>query len=71
MLWANEDFDGFDTARDAFVGVYGAPVGSRVCDEGQIFIEPQGMCVMAGIGRAPRQGRNNGGSACDDGVKVS
>ena len=25
-------------------------VGSAECDEGQIFIEPQGMCVMAGIG---------------------
>ena len=28
----------------------GAPVGSRECQEGQIFIEPQGMCVMAGVG---------------------
>jgi len=28
----------------------GARVGSRECDEGQIFIEPQGWCVMAGIG---------------------
>ena len=28
----------------------GTPVGSRECREGQIFIEPQGMCVMAGIG---------------------
>ncbi len=28
----------------------GGKVGSRECDEGQIFIEPQGMCVMAGIG---------------------
>jgi cellobiose phosphorylase len=28
----------------------GEPVGSAACDEGQIFIEPQGMCVMAGIG---------------------
>lgn len=26
------------------------PVGSKTCKEGQIFIEPQGMCVMAGIG---------------------
>ena len=25
-------------------------VGSRECDEGKIFIEPQGMCVMAGVG---------------------
>ena len=28
----------------------GRKVGSRECEEGQIFIEPQGMCVMAGIG---------------------
>jgi cellobiose phosphorylase len=28
----------------------GQPVGSRECEEGQIFIEPQGMCVMAGLG---------------------
>jgi cellobiose phosphorylase len=36
----------FLRAFDAF----GDPVGSRECEEGQIFIEPQGMCVMAGIG---------------------
>ena len=36
----------FRRAYDAF----GEPVGSAECDEGQIFIEPQGMCVMAGIG---------------------
>lgn len=29
---------------------YGQPVGSRECKEGRIFIEPQGICVMAGIG---------------------
>jgi cellobiose phosphorylase len=29
---------------------YGQPVGSQENHEGQIFIEPQGMCVMAGIG---------------------
>ena len=29
---------------------YSRPVGSHVNDEGQIYIEPQGMCVMAGIG---------------------
>jgi cellobiose phosphorylase len=28
----------------------GNPVGSAVNDEGQIFIEPQGMAVMAGLG---------------------
>ncbi len=29
---------------------YGNKVGSADCEEGQIFIEPQGFCVMAGIG---------------------
>ncbi len=29
---------------------FGRPVGSRENDEGQIYIEPQGMCVMAGLG---------------------
>ena len=36
-----------------FVRAYDAasnPVGSKACEEGQIYIEPQGMCVMAGIG---------------------
>lgn len=28
----------------------GRAVGSRGCSEGQIFVEPQGICVMAGIG---------------------
>ncbi len=28
----------------------GDPLGSRDCQEGQIFIEPQGMCIMAGLG---------------------
>jgi len=28
----------------------GGKVGSRECHEGKIFIEPQGFCVMAGIG---------------------
>ena len=42
------DGEWFRRAYDAF----GQPVGSRVCEEGQIFIEPQGMCVMAGIGAA-------------------
>lgn len=30
----------------------GEPVGSRRCEEGQIFIEPQGICVLAGLGAA-------------------
>jgi cellobiose phosphorylase len=29
---------------------YGRPLGSHGDQEGQIFIEPQGMCVMAGVG---------------------
>ncbi|HWS29223.1 MAG TPA: glycosyl transferase [Clostridia bacterium] len=40
-------------AYDAF----GNKVGSRTCEEGQIFIEPQGMCVMAGIGLSDGKAR--------------
>ncbi|MCF0130620.1 MAG: glycosyl transferase [Pseudobutyrivibrio sp.] len=40
------DGDWFVRAYDA----YGNKVGSKECEEGQIFIEPQGMCVMAGVG---------------------
>ena len=29
---------------------FGNPLGSKDCDEGQIFIEPQGICIMAGLG---------------------
>lgn len=29
---------------------FGDPLGSHLCEEGQIFIEPQGICVMAGLG---------------------
>ena len=36
----------FVRAYDAFSNI----IGSHTCEEGQIFIEPQGMCVMAGIG---------------------
>ena len=43
---AGWDGQWFIRAYDA----YSDPVGSHSCDEGQIFIEPQGMCVMAGIG---------------------
>ncbi len=31
---------------------FGGRVGSAECEEGQIYIEPQGMCVMAGVGVA-------------------
>lgn len=40
------DENWFLRAYDAF----GNKVGSNENDEGKIFIEPQGMCVMAGIG---------------------
>ncbi|MGN1082871.1 MAG: GH36-type glycosyl hydrolase domain-containing protein, partial [Candidatus Avispirillum sp.] len=40
------DGDWFVRAYDAF----GKKIGSSECEEGQIFIEPQGFCVMAGIG---------------------
>jgi cellobiose phosphorylase len=29
---------------------FGKPIGSKVCDEGKIFIESQGICIMAGVG---------------------
>ena len=28
----------------------GNKVGSKECEEGQIYIEPQGFCVLAGVG---------------------
>ena len=37
----------FIRAFDAFSN----PVGSHINEEGKIYIEPQGMCVMAGIGK--------------------
>ena len=42
-------FDGewFIRAYDDF----GKKMGSKECDEGKIFIEPQGFCVMSGIGK--------------------
>ena len=46
VLTAGWDGAWFRRAYDAS----GAPVGSQDCAEGQIYIEPQGMCVMAGIG---------------------
>ncbi|MBI1278686.1 MAG: glycosyl transferase [Anaerolineaceae bacterium] len=29
---------------------FGEKVGSKECEEGKIFIEPQGICIMAGMG---------------------
>ena len=46
-VWAaGWDGEWFGRAYDDF----GKPVGSKECEEGQIFIEPQGMCIMAGLG---------------------
>lgn len=42
------DGEWFVRAYDA----YGHKVGSKECDEGQIYIEPQGFCSLAGIGVA-------------------
>ena len=36
---------------------YSKPVGSKKNKEGKIFIEPQGMCVMAGIGKETGEAR--------------
>ncbi len=47
------DGEWFRRAYDFF----GNPVGSAQCDEGQIFIESQGMCVMAGVGLADGRAR--------------
>ena len=43
--------DGWD--GEWFIRAYDAQsqkVGSKECEEGQIFIEPQGFCVLAGVG---------------------
>ena len=40
------DGEWFVRAYDAF----GNKVGSKECDEGRIYIEPQGFCVLAGVG---------------------
>lgn len=44
----NDGWDGdwFVRAYDA----YSQKIGSKECVEGQIFIEPQGFCVLAGVG---------------------
>jgi cellobiose phosphorylase len=43
---AGWDGEWFVRAYDA----HGNKVGSKECEEGQIYIEPQGFCVLAGIG---------------------
>ena len=46
ILDAGWDGEWFLRAYDAF----GEKVGSSECEEGKIFIEPQGFCVLAGVG---------------------
>jgi cellobiose phosphorylase len=46
-VWASGwDGEWFRRAYDDF----GKPVGSKECEEGKIYIEPQGICVLAGLG---------------------
>jgi cellobiose phosphorylase len=40
------DGEWFRRAYDDF----GQVIGSKTCEEGKIFIEPQGICIMAGLG---------------------
>ena len=46
ILDAGWDGEWFVRAYDA----YSNKVGSKECEEGQIYIEPQGFCVLAGVG---------------------
>ena len=46
ILESGWDGDWFIRAYDAF----SQKIGSHECEEGQIFIEPQGFCVLAGVG---------------------
>jgi len=60
---------------------FGSPEGSAASPEGQIFVEPQGMCLMAGIGLddgrataaldAGAAARSAVGPACLHGVRSS
>jgi cellobiose phosphorylase len=63
------DGEWFRRAYDHF----GNPVGSAKNAEGQIFLEPQGMCVMAGIGMTTteREGPVTGGPTEDYGGLLS
>ena len=46
ILMDGWDGEWFVRAYDA----YSNKVGSKECEEGQIYIEPQGFCVLAGVG---------------------
>ncbi len=63
-IWkAGWDGDWFRRAYDDF----GHVLGSKENTEGQIFIEPQGICIMAGLGldAAPSSGSGNAVKALD------
>jgi cellobiose phosphorylase len=49
------DYEGgyFRRAYDAF----SRPVGDSICSEGKIYIEPQGFCTLAGIGKEKGLGK--------------
>ncbi len=53
ILLSDAGWDGawFIRAYDS----YGNKVGSHECEEGQIYIEPQGFCVLAGVGKESGQ----------------
>ncbi len=51
ILKSGWDGEWFLRAYDSF----GHKVGSSECEEGRIYIEPQGFCVMAGVGRETGQ----------------
>ena len=53
VLQSGWDGSWFRRAYDAF----GEPIGSLQNEQGQIFIEPQGICVMAGIGLSDGRAR--------------
>ncbi len=46
ILESGWDGEWFIRAYDA----YSQKIGSKECEEGQIYIEPQGFCVLAGVG---------------------
>ncbi len=54
VLMHGWDGEWFLRAYDAF----GNKIGSQECREGQIFIEPQGFCVMAGLGETDGYGES-------------
>jgi len=70
----NHGWDGewFIRAYDYF----GKKVGSHECEESKIFIEPQGFCVMAGVGLADGRAAKtlesvNKYLACDHGIVLN